>query len=476
METELKSKINFILNDSETEISVNPSTTLLDVLRKDLHLTGTKEGCREGDCGACTILLGALENNSVSYISANSCLLPVTAIAGKHVVTIEGLNSRELTLIQKCFIEEGASQCGFCTPGFIISLTGYFLSGQAIKKNNIIESLDGNICRCTGHQSIINSSLKIQENISNKLSTTENRVTELVSFNVIPEYFSTIPKRLKELTINDIQKNNKSVYKISGGTDLYVKNWEDIYRNGSAFLSSDDISSTLEEQDGKIIIGAKATISDFIESSIIKNYFQKLPEKLKLFGSLPIRNRATIGGNIVNASPIADMVNILLALDAMLTLQQEGKTREVRLKNFYKGYKTFDLKENELINSISFNVPEGNYFFNYEKVSKRTYLDIASVNTSIYLEIKNNFINKVQLSAGGVAPIPLFLSKTASYLTNKALSANALKEATDIALKEISPISDARGSDVYKSLLLKQLIYAHFITLFPDQITIKDVA
>jgi len=476
MEPEFKSTIKFICNNSETELSVNPFITLLDVLRKHLHLTGIKEGCREGDCGACTVLIGELQNDKVKYISVNSCLLPIHDVNGKHVVTIEGINDKSLNLIQNMFIEEGASQCGFCTPGFIISLTGYFLSENNFNHNNVVESLDGNICRCTGHQSIIKASQKVYDNIINQLSGSKEKVSELIKLGIIPEYFSTIAERLKNFSINNIASQNTSLYKVSGGTDLYVKNWEDVYSKGSDFFSTKNISSDIIEKDGKCFVGAKATVTDFIESAIIKKYFPQLPDKLKLFGSLPIRNRATIGGNIVNASPIADMVNILLALNARITLINSDLKRTILLKDFYKGYKTLDLNENEFIEIVCFEIPKKNFLFNYEKVSKRTYLDIASVNTSIYLETENKIIKNIHLSAGGVSPIPLYLAKTSDYLIDKKISSVVVNEAVNIALKEIKPISDARGSAKYKSLLLKQLIFAHFITLFPGKITIKDVA
>lgn len=474
MDTELKTTIKFILNNSETELSVNPNITLLDVLRRQLNLTGTKEGCREGDCGACTILLGEVTHVNLKYISVNSCLLPIYDVNGKHVVTIEGLNDSSLNLIQTQFAEEGASQCGFCTPGFIVSLTGFFLSNKT--DYDVTDYLDGNICRCTGHQSIITASKKVSEKVIAKLSKAENRIVELIRLGIIPEYFSTIPNRLKKISTHEFEVKKESALRISGGTDLYVKSWEDIYNSKATFLSSKNISSTITEKDGKCFIGAKVSVTDFIESPIVKKYFPQLTENLKLFGSLPIRNRATIGGNIVNASPIADMVNILLALDSSITISNQTNTRVIFLKEFYKGYKTFDLNDNEIIENVIFESPRENYFFNFEKVSKRTYLDIAGVNTSIYLEEVNNVITKLHLSAGGVAPIPLYLTKACNYLSGKEITSENIKTAISIVQKEITPISDARGSAKYKSLLLRQLIYAHFITLFPDRITIKDVA
>ena len=144
-------KISFICNDQEINTEIHPATTLLDFLRKTLFLTGTKEGCREGDCGACTVLVGELSGNEMKYKTVNSCLLPIGSVIGKHVVSIEGLNVEGLSPVQLAMVEEGSTQCGFCTPGFVISLSAYFLSNKEYFPDEAVESLDGNICRCTGH-------------------------------------------------------------------------------------------------------------------------------------------------------------------------------------------------------------------------------------------------------------------------------------------------------------------------------------
>jgi xanthine dehydrogenase small subunit len=262
---------------------------------------------------------------------------------------------------------------------------------------------------------------------------------------------------------------------IAGGTDLYVQKWESLVKN-QANLSFDDNNLHGISIDGnKIKIGAYTTIEEIKSSSILQKYFHQWNCYLNLFGSLPIRNRATIGGNIVNASPIGDMTNLLLALDATLLLTDGKKKRRVMLKNFYTGYKTLEKKKNEIVEGITFPVPAKNFLFNYEKVSKRTYLDIASVNSSIYLEIKNGTIFEIRISAGGVAPIPLLLVKTCEYLLYKEITNDVMIEAGKIAQSEISPISDARGSAEYKSILLRQLLYAHFIKLFPEQIDLEKL-
>ncbi|MCZ6702825.1 MAG: FAD binding domain-containing protein [Ignavibacteria bacterium] len=475
----MNNQITFICNKDVVNTTVHPGLSLLDFLRNNLQLTGTKEGCREGDCGACTVLVGELIGDKVSYQSVNSCLSPIGDAAAKHIVTVEGLNNgSDLSVVQNAFVEEGASQCGFCTPGFIVSLTGYFLTNQKFDFDDAVNSMDGNICRCTGHSSIIRAGRKSAEIISSKISNHLDHISALINSGLIPSYFAEIPAKLKELKqvqIEDSEKVSPS-YFISGGTDLYVQKWEDILNKNVTLLSSDGISSNIREEDGRCIIGANATVSDFINSQLISNIFPFIGEQLKLFGSLPIRNRASIGGNIVNASPIADMTSILLALDSTVHLKKNGQQSEIKLKDFYKGYKDLELSDGELVAEVSFDMPTENSYLNFEKVSQRTFLDIASANSSIYIEANNSLIKKCNISAGGVSPIPLFLKNTSEFLSGKEINFLNISEATTIALSEIKPITDARGSAEYKSILLRQLIYAHFIKLFPKSISIKDIA
>lgn len=467
----MKNEIQFICNDQEITADLHPALTVLDFLRKSLHLTGTKEGCREGDCGACTVLVGELDKNDVNYKSLNSCLLPLASLHGKHLVTIEGINQKELNPLQHAFIDEGASQCGFCTPGFLISLTGYFLSNNTFSAESAINSLDGNICRCTGYTSI----KRAVETVTNEIILGKNYSTieKLVEIKILPDYFLTIQKRLTEIKpfINQLADD----VLISGGTDLFVQQWEKLLSSDVRFLQRDESTPAIWIEGKNCFVDARTTISEIKSSTILMKYFPKLEDYFQYFASLPIRNRATVGGNIINASPIGDMTNILLALDTQLHLKEKNKERVVPLKNFYTGYKQFDKKENEILFSVSFKLPQNNFHFNYEKVSKRTYLDIASVNTSVYLEEENLQINELHLSAGGVAPYPLYLFKTIGFLCGKIISPQLIKEAAEIIQTEISPISDARGSADYKRLLLRQLFFAHFIKLFPKIISLEDV-
>lgn len=498
----MENKLSFIINDEDIFTEIHPGVTVLDFLRKNLSLTGTKEGCREGDCGACTVLVGEFDGNKVKYKSVNSCLLPIGSVNGKHIVTIEGLNADGLSPIQNFMVEEGGTQCGFCTPGFIISMTGYFLTHDSYNKESAVEALDGNICRCTGHTSIKRAAVRSVEYY------TENKSKSLVKSGLVPAYFSGIPDRLKELNrqIHTDGVDGKSTkYKIAGGTDLFVQKWGDVYKSEVGFIPVNDSGNLITVKGNECTINASATVSDIMNSKKMIQYFPDIKKYFSLFGSLPIRNRATLGGNIVNGSPIADMTNFFLALDAKVLLSMETHLsfrasssvkknkiesaqndpkhplkrglleRSVYLKDFFFAYKTMDLQPGELIKSVSFKLPASNSHFSYEKVSRRTYLDIASVNTSMYIETSDNIITNVHISAGGVAPIPKYLSKTRKFLLKKKIDSDVISESAEIAMSEISPISDARGSVEYKNVLLRQLIFAHFLKLFPELVNYEEL-
>lgn len=461
--------ITFLLNQTKVEANLHPATTVLDYIRKHQHLTGTKEGCREGDCGACTVLVGSLVRNEVKYHTANSCLMPLGQAEGKHIVTIEGLNCAELSIIQQAFVDNGGTQCGFCTPGFIVSVTGYFLSNNNYNFEDAIDSIGGNLCRCTGHTTIKRAVKDTLEKISSSRNN-HDKLTNLTQIGIIPKYFEEIPQLLNEVKQKKVSQEfeQKADYLIAGGTDLFVQKEADLLISNVGFAFSDNGGDKIWIEENQIFIDAKATISDFSDSEITKKYFPGMKNFLQLFGSLQIRNRATLGGNIINASPIGDMTSILLALNSTLYLQNGKYTRHVTLKEFYKGYKILDKADEEILTKISFDIPKPDSFFNYEKVSKRTHLDIASVNTSILLKTDNEIITQANISAGGVAPIPLYLTEMRKSLLGKKISADTIIAGIDIALTEISPITDIRGSAEYKKLLLRQLLLAHFYKFSPQ--------
>ncbi|MDO6595375.1 FAD binding domain-containing protein [Oceanihabitans sp. 2_MG-2023] len=463
--------ITFILNNKTISTSEHSGMTLLDFVRYEKRLTGTKIGCREGDCGACTLLVGTRTNNTIEYQSITSCISPLGNAHGKHIVTVEGTNLQDkLTTAQEAMKANYATQCGFCTPGFVVSLTGFALSNSEKNYKNAIDAVSGNICRCTGYKSIE----KATQQIVDKLKTQENNSFDwLIKNDFIPAYFETIPKRLKDMEAKDLNQP-KGKY-ISGGTDLYVQQADHLADNEVHLIAEKDYLKGITIVNGVCTIGTNATVSDLWNHPEINSFFPNLKKHLKLVSSEQIRNMASLGGNLVNASPIGDMTIFFLALNSDITiLNSEEKERTIALKNFYQGYKTFDLKEGELLKNIRFKLPSKHSFFNFEKVCKRTHLDIASVNTAIHLSIENKTISEAHISIGGVAAIPKYLHETSAFLIGKPLTTEAIIEANNILQKEISPISDVRGTNDYKRLLARQLFFAHFTTLFPKQFTLKD--
>ena len=464
--------IRFFLNDELISTGLHPATTVLDFLRLEKHLTGTKEGCREGDCGACTVLVGKLDGDSVVYKSMNSCLLPIGDIHGKHVVSVEGLNlDKGLTLVQQNMADEGGTQCGFCTPGFVISMTGYFLNSSNPDIDSAVAALDGNICRCTGYTGIRRSINGVLEAFNK--SSKKSGLEKLIDLKIIPQYFTQVPHQLK--SIKPAEELPAGSVTIGGGTDLFVQRWESLYESDVALLSGNAALKGITKTNDAFIIGGGTTHSEVSESEEIHKVFPQIREGLKLFGSLPIRNRGTVAGNICNASPIADMVNMLLALGASVTLAKGEAKRELLLKDFYKGYKSLDKAPDEILLSVSIPLPKEKFLFNYEKISRRMHLDIASVNSTCYLEVNDGLIHNARLSAGGVAAVPFFLRKTGEFLTGKKIDTAVMKQASKIAMDEVAPISDARGSAEYKTILLGQLVKAHLYKLFPEHIPAEEV-
>ncbi len=463
--------IEFILNERHIRTDAKSGMTLLDFIRYEKRLTGTKIGCREGDCAACTALVGTINANGViAYQSITTCISPLGNAHGKHIVTIEGVNLKnELNVAQEAMKLNYATQCGFCTPGFVLSLTGFAFSGKQNTEENIIAAISGNICRCTGYKSIQRAAM----DIATKLDALEldNKIPWLVEHNFIPSYFIEISERLQK--INPKEKKDTGAFVVSGGTDMYVQRADSLVEENISLVCDLEYLKGIQLTDDKIVIGANTTVTEFASHEIIQNIFPNLKKHIALVSSEPIRNMASFGGNLVNASPIGDMTIFFLALNSSITLQSEKGTREILLKDFYKGYKTYDLQERELITAISFDALSG-FKFNFEKVCKRMYLDIASVNSAISVTVDNDKITSAHVAMGGVAPIPKYLEQTSAFLRGKTICAELISLSVEKLQEEIAPISDVRGTEDYKRLLARQLFVAHFIELFPSKLNLKD--
>jgi len=460
--------IRFILNNREVHTDLPPGTLLLDFIRYQQHLKGTKIGCREGDCGACTVLTGEWKDGRTIYRAVTSCLTALGNIHLKHVVTVEGLNMDRLNPFQEAICEEGGTQCGFCTPGFIVSMAGFCLSEKKPDDKTALAAVDGNICRCTGYKSIQRALGRIVTLMQERQE--EDAVDFLVSREAIPSWFIGIGQRLQLLSLQPdgvLLRKTMGAKFLAGGTDLYVQQHETMPHIKINFLSDRKELKGIVQEGKHCHIGAAATVTDLMESPVIQRAFPEFGQFARLVSSTPIRNIATLAGNFANASPIGDFTIFFLALDASLVLSDGSAVRQLPLREFYKGYKILNKRPEEFIQRIEFELPDAQTLFNFEKVSKRTCLDIASVNTAMRIRMSGNTIVRAEISAGGTGPVPAFLTRASASLGGRSLDEDAILVAISAVQAEISPISDARGNAAYKRLLLGQLIMAHFLTLFP---------
>ncbi len=472
-------------------------TPALDFVRRELGLTGTKEGCREGDCGACAVLLGRREDeggkgfSAIRYLAVPSCLLALGELDGAHLVTIEGLSDRAarssggpISPVARALLAENGSQCGFCTPGFVISLTAFLLEGPPLTLERARIAIEGNLCRCTGYASILRAASRLVREFHTLPAHYLARIEALEHARVVPVSLGAyargelLPAKATETGAargpapGRVPDAPRSCAPIGGGTDFYVRNPDPERCVGVTLLdrigSLRGIRREGVGEDAVIAIGAAVTWREFLDEPQVRALVPGIERFEGQLASALIRNRATVAGNIANASPAGDMTSMLIALGARLRLCGPGGSRESSLEGFFIGYKKVDLAPGEIITGVV--IPAGRpvSHFNFEKVAKRAHLDIASVNSAASFELAEGRITRARISAGGVAPVPLFLEKASAYLAGRAVTATVAREGARIAASEVSPISDVRGSAGYRRRLLERLVLAHFLTLFPE--------
>lgn len=471
----IHSKITLLLNDEIVTTEIPQGLVALDFLRKHRFLTGSKEGCKEGDCGACTVIVGRLEGDGVKYEPMTSCLLPMGELHGKHLVSIEGLNLSQLSPIQHALVDCGGTQCGYCTPGFVVAMTaGLMDESLPLDGAGCRQSISGNLCRCTGYRSIKQAGLNAVEKLTPFLSG-KPRVAALCEAGALPDYFKNAAEKLRSISAqSSSQKSEYAPPLIGGGTDLFVQKGEELPEQEVQLLNNSPVHPA-QNRDGVIQVDARMSFEAFGRDKVIQSAIPEILGYNDLIASWPIRTRATLAGNICNASPIADITCLLLALDTTLVVSRGEHQRTVPLRDFYLGYKQLAKEPDEVVTQIHFPKPNSDTKVNWEKVSKRRVLDIATVNSAIKITTKDSKILEAAIAVGGVGPTPLFLSETSEFLSGKHLTTETLFAALDLAQEEFSPISDVRGSEEYKRLAARQLILVHFLKLFPEKIELEEV-
>jgi len=466
------SNVEFIYQNKIFKIEDPDSNeTLLNYIRTKLKKTGTKEGCAEGGCGACTVVLGELEKNKINYKAINSCITFLPTLQGKQLILVEDLISKEGLLhpVQKAMVNCHGSQCGFCTPGFIMSLFSMYKKNSKFNDSEIKDSIAGNLCRCTGYQPIIKAakSLKNKSKIDQFSKNEKNTINLLEKINnkSIAIYYKGkkyfAPRYIKEL--KKILKKNINVNLLSGGTDLSLivtKERKDI--NSIVYMNSIKELHYINNNNKYIEVGASTPLIEL--ESYIKEYYPDFTKILKRYGSPQIRNVATIAGNIATASPIGDCLPMLISLNAKVVLQDYKKTKIFFLDDFFINYRSTKLSRGQFIHSIRIPLFKNNTFKAY-KISKRFDDDISSVCAAFNLEIVKNKIQSVRIAYGGMAVIPKRAIYCERIFTNSIITDETIDKAKKALEKDFKPISDMRASRLYRMEVAKNLLEKFYIEM-----------
>ena len=464
--------VKFVLNNEICELNnPDPNQTILNFIRTKLKKTGTKEGCSEGGCGACTVVLGELKKNEIIYKAINACIAFVPALQGKQLLVVEDLVTEkgDLHPVQEAMVKYHGSQCGFCTPGFVMSLFSMYKNHNSYNNELIKDSIAGNLCRCTGYRPIIDAAKSLNKiNKSDQFKKNKKNTIKLLKKinlkNIFIEnkgkkYFS--PRTIKEL--KKVIKKNSNSHFLSGGTDLSLivtKERKDI--NNIINLKDIDELDFIEEKNNNIEVGAATPLIKF-EKFILK-YYPDFNSVLKRYGSVQIRNVCTIGGNIATASPIGDTLPILLSLNSEIVIETTKNKKILPLKNFFLGYRKTKLKKGEFIYSIKIPIYKNNVFKAY-KISKRFDDDISSLCASFNLEIVNKKIKKAIIAYGGMAEIPKRATNCENFLNNTNLSLDNFEKAKNFLEKDFTPIDDMRATKDYRIEVAKNLLIKCFLEI-----------
>ncbi len=436
---------------------------LSDLLRYELRLTGTKIVCAEGDCGACTVMIQKPFRTTDKFESLNCCISTAFLLDGCQIVTVEGLaEDGKLTEVQESMVRNFGGQCGFCTPGFVMAITSMYESKTKPNEQNAKNYLTGNLCRCTGYTPIVHAALDVDSKKIKPLSQRHDfkslfaKIAPDLSQSVKityeeKEFFA--PVTLKEAA--DYKKQNPKVRIFSGATDIGVQ----INKGknpGQKLMSLHLIKDLydLKHEGDWIKVGAKVNLAAL--EAFIKDKAPKFSEFLHVFASAQIKNVATLIGNIANGSPIADTTPYLLTAEAVVQLLSSSGPREVALIDFIKGYKEFDLRDDEFITHIKFKQQQNERVAIY-KISQRRDLDISCVNSSFVFKVENNKISEARIAYGGVGPKALRLTSVEKSLNGQTVNQKLIETAKHLIEQSVTPISDVRGSAEFRKQICQDL-------------------
>jgi xanthine dehydrogenase small subunit len=464
------STLRFVLDGEIIELdNVDPTRTVLQYLREDLRRTGSKEGCAEGDCGACTVVLAELVDDSqdVSLKAINSCIQFLPTLHGKELITVESLKPKNAALhpVQQAMVDCHGSQCGFCTPGFVMSLFALYKSNANPSRTEIDDALAGNLCRCTGYRPIVDA--------ANAMYELPQAVSEAVH-----------PELLQELDANDflhVESNGRAFFAptssdefaqllaqhpdaiiLAGGTDvgLWVTKQHRVLQT-VIYTGRVLEMRQLNTSDTHLEIGAAVTLSAAM--TVIVEQYPHLDELFRRFASPPIRNAGTLGGNIANGSPIGDSMPALIVAGTSLLLRSVDGERELTLEDFYIDYQVKDLKPGEFVATVRVPLPANNSILRSHKLSKRFDQDISAACTAYRLELDGDKVMDFAMACGGMAATIKRAANCEAALIGQPWNEESLARAMDALADDFAPISDMRASAEYRLRAVQNLLRRFYL-------------
>ncbi|MEO5970416.1 MAG: FAD binding domain-containing protein [Bdellovibrionia bacterium] len=493
-------KIVFYVNRVRHELEGKEAfMTLAEFVRYQLSLTGTKIVCAEGDCGACTVLLGNIheadqkQKGELNYKAVNACIIPLYLLDCHHVITVEGLSDQgKLHPVQSAMIQHHGAQCGYCTPGFICAMAAYaedsLVTGKPLTRKKASNFLTGNLCRCTGYEPILNAAENLELEGMRSLQEIyhdENRNEEFRRLSQIPvrsisSVKSSEPNGTGELTLHlpvamnhalALKQKNPKLRIIAGSTDIGV-----FVNKGK--MSAEQVMSLYHIPDlykvqvspDQIWVGARVTLTQL--EKILENEIPEKARLLRIFASPQIKNQGTLIGNIVNGSPIGDTIPYLMISAARVEIAGITGIRQSAITEFYQGYKKFDLKAEEIVTGVTIPLPAFGTQVRLYKVSLRKDLDISAVTFAGSIKVSDGRCANICLAYGGVGPTVMRMFALEDELRGKIFERKLFEDAADQMVRWMTPLSDLRGSKEYRLLLCRNLLlkfYDEVKLKFPEQ-------